>query len=135
MTCAAPSREEFTFDIEVGAAAPGVARRLVEEALADRLRAGTLESLELLVSELVTNVVRHASTPRGECLCLSLRLRRDDVLVEVSDRDSQPFDSTPIPDPGRGRGYGLFLVERLSRRWGVEHEGGTRVWFELALTG
>jgi anti-sigma regulatory factor (Ser/Thr protein kinase) len=135
MTCAAPAREEFSFDIEVGGAAPSVARGYVVEAVGDLVQTGTLERLKLLVSELVTNVVRHASTRRGECLSLTLRLGDDDVRVEVADGDARPFDPTPAPDPDRGRGYGLFLVESLSSRWGVEQDNGTRVWFELELAG
>lgn len=135
MTCALPAQDEFSFAIAVDGSAPAAARRSVHDCLAGRVGAGTLEQLELLVSELVTNVVRHADTQAGDALALEVRLREDEVRIDVFDGDGQPFDSTPSPDPARGRGYGLFLVERLSRRWGVEHTGGTRVWFELALAG
>jgi hypothetical protein len=35
------------------------------------------------------------------------------------------------PDDDPGSGWGLFLVEQLSDRWGVELNGATQVWFEL----
>lgn len=125
--------EDFAFDIAVDAGAPATARRRVKAALEGRVEPGTLEQLELLVSELVTNVVRHARSEAGDCLSLELYLRGDDVRVEVADCAGREFDAAPAPDPERGRGYGLFLVENLSRDWGVEQDGGTRVWFELAL--
>jgi anti-sigma regulatory factor (Ser/Thr protein kinase) len=125
--------ESFAFEIEVGGSAPALARRRVKEALDGRVESGALEQLELLVSELVTNVVRHARSGPGDCLSLELQLRDDDVRVEVADCVGRPFDATPSPDPEKGRGYGLFLVEHLSRRWGVKRNGGTRVWFELGV--
>jgi len=128
--------EDFVFDIAVDASAPAIARRQVKRALEGRVEPGTLEQLELLVSELVTNVVRHARFEAGDCLSLELYLRGDDVRVEVADCGAgREFDAAPAPDPERGRGYGLFLVENLSRDWGVKQNGGTRVWFELALAG
>jgi len=128
-------RDDFDFDIEVGTGAPATARRRVKQALDGRVEPGTLEQLELLVSELVTNVVRHASSGVGDCLSLELHLRGDDVRVEVADCAGRSFDPTPVPRPDEGRGYGLFLVDHLSRSWGVNRNGGTRVWFELALAG
>lgn len=128
------STDDFAFDIAVGASAPAEARHRVTDALSARVDSGTLEQLELLVSELVTNVVRHANSSPGDCLSLELHLRGDDVRVEVADCVGELFDPTPAPDPERGRGYGLFLVENLSRRWGVKRDDGTRVWFELGLT-
>jgi anti-sigma regulatory factor (Ser/Thr protein kinase) len=135
MPCSAPPASEHRFDIEVGARAPSIARRHVDDALRSSVPGETLEQVTLLVSELVTNVVRHARTGPGDSLLLAIRLGREKLRVQVSDRDPRPFDATPTPDPAQGRGYGLYLVSRLSRRWGVEHEGGTRVWFELGLAG
>jgi len=133
MPCSAPARDDFSFDIDIGGQAPGIARRTVGTCLAGRVASGTLEQIELLVSELVSNVVRHAATTKGDALTLDIHLIDDGVRVEVFDGDGDSFDPRPAPDAERGRGYGLFLVESLSRRWGVDHVGGTRVWFELAL--
>jgi hypothetical protein len=42
----------------------------------------------------------------------------------------------PVPDPARASGWGLYLVEELSDRWGMDGLGpGTRIWFELDPDG
>ncbi|CAM5519947.1 ATP-binding protein [Streptomyces viridochromogenes] len=122
---------EWTFPAEPGAV------RAAREAVRARLRAWELGALAdvaaLLVSELVTNSLRHATGPIGVRL---VRPSGDDgvLLVEVSD---------PLPDPPRARsaadedesGRGLQLVARTSRRWGTRPGRGTgkTVWFELAI--
>ncbi|WP_340376402.1 ATP-binding protein [Streptomyces sp. SS7] len=121
---------EWTFPADPGAVA--TARRVVR----GRLHGWGLDSLgditALLVSELVTNALRHATGPIGVRLIRPAGL--DDVLlVEVSD---------PLPDPPRERaarpedesGRGLQLVASSSRRWGTRPgENGKTVWFELAV--
>jgi PAS domain S-box-containing protein len=106
--------------------------RLARHAVTETLRTWRLEAVadraELLVSELVTNAVRHARGP------VELRMVRGaSLLVEVTD---------PVPDPPRERtaspddegGRGLPLVARLSRRWGTRREpAGKTVWFELGI--
>jgi anti-sigma regulatory factor (Ser/Thr protein kinase) len=88
--------------------------------------------VRLLVSELVTNSVRHAEIGPEESIHLKVRLGEADVRVEV--RDSGPgFDPPPV-DPtaeaARDSGWGLFFVTQLADRWGVDREDG-RVWFEI----
>lgn len=87
----------------------------------------------LLVSELVTNALRHARGPIG--LRLERRRDADALIVEVSD---------PLPDMPRERpadsdaesGRGLQLVAVSTRRWGTRPgRTGKTVWFELPLTG
>jgi anti-sigma regulatory factor (Ser/Thr protein kinase) len=89
-------------------------------------------TLALLVSELVSNAVMHSQAPPASSIVLSVRRLDDGALrVEVIDRGSG-FDAAPR-DPALSKGgYGLFLVDRQASRWGVDREGGTRVWFELA---
>ncbi|MFF5041511.1 ATP-binding protein [Streptomyces nigra] len=122
---------EWTFPAEAGAV------RAARDAVRGQLYAwglgGLADLAALLVSELVTNSLRHATGPIG------LRLVRPDgdggvLLVEVSD---------PLPDPPRPRGAdtddeggrGLQLVARTSRRWGTRpgRGSGKTVWFELAV--
>ena len=58
----------------------------------------------------------------------------DRVRVEV--RDSAPIRGLPQrrePDYEDGGGFGLFLLDEVAARWGVEQESGLCVWFELAL--
>lgn len=88
-----------------------------------------METLRLLVTELVTNSVTHAG---AESVMLKVLVGRGVVLTEVSD-EGPGFDPAQRGQPGEDRaGWGLFLVERLAHRWGVNHEGrSTKVWFEL----
>jgi anti-sigma regulatory factor (Ser/Thr protein kinase) len=96
-----------------------------------------METLRLLVTELVTNSVRHTDC---DALTLRIAIGNSAVLTEVAD-DGPPFEiqdfegqSAAEHDPAGG--WGLFLVERLSRSWGVkEDHGSKRVWFELTRAG
>ncbi|MFI8295843.1 SpoIIE family protein phosphatase [Streptomyces nigra] len=107
-------------------AAPGRARRLARGALSGWGMEELTDSVELLVSEIVTNAVRYASRP------VTLRLLRTDVLrCEVGD------DVPQLPRLRQARatdedGRGLYLVNRLARRWGATRlSTGKVVWFEL----
>ncbi|MER7815292.1 ATP-binding SpoIIE family protein phosphatase [Streptomyces sp. NPDC096153] len=122
----APSDVAYWF-LEPEDSAPGRARRLARRALARWGLEELSDSVELLVSEVVTNAVRYAERP------VTLRLLRTDVLrCEVGD------DSPQLPRQRRARdtdegGRGLFLVNRLARRWGATRlSTGKVVWFELS---
>jgi anti-sigma regulatory factor (Ser/Thr protein kinase) len=84
----------------------------------------------LLLSEVVTNSVRHAGLARDDAI--EVVLEAGDVLrVEVRDGGAGFELTAPRPDPARPSGWGLYLVERLADRWGVESGPPTTVWFEL----
>jgi anti-sigma regulatory factor (Ser/Thr protein kinase) len=90
-----------------------------------------METLRLLVTELVSNSVRHA---HSDTVALKIVVGRSAVITEVTD-EGPGFEPGP-PEPAAGHnsesGWGLFLVERLANRWGVVQDAGTtRVWFEL----
>ena len=108
------------------AAAP--AARAALSALDGKLDPHVLEDLRLLVTELVSNSIRHAETA-------SIRLRvavaGDVVRVEVTDTGRGFIPSPHAPVEGRAGGWGLYLVDRLADRWGVARDGLTRVWFEI----
>jgi anti-sigma regulatory factor (Ser/Thr protein kinase) len=89
------------------------------------------EDLRLLVTEVVTNGVRHGSE-RGPVTVLVL-VSEKAVRVEVSDcgRGFSPPEAPMPRDDGSG-GWGLQLVDRVARSWGVRVDGATCVWFELA---
>jgi anti-sigma regulatory factor (Ser/Thr protein kinase) len=113
------------------ARAPGEARRAVarfSHALAER----ELQSLRLLVSELVTNSVRHGGLDPDDHIELHLAIAPETVRVSVTDPGGN-FETRPQrrPRSGQPSGWGLFLVQRLADRWGVLTDGQTRVWFEL----
>ena len=113
-------------------AAPAQARRSVDRVAAD-LDAEAVDTLRLLVSELVTNSVRHASLDRTQWIDLCLETRPEAVRVSVTD-PGVGFDRPPdVPSPGDPSGWGLYLVEQMADRWGVDRNGVTEVWFELEL--
>jgi anti-sigma regulatory factor (Ser/Thr protein kinase) len=110
-----------------GAEAAGKARRELSKLRAD-IDPPLMETLRLLVTELVSNSVRHA---RSQTIVLKVLVGRSAVLTEVTDH-GPGFDPENAVEPGAESGWGLFLVERLSHRWGVNHgPDTTRVWFEL----
>ncbi|MCX5423349.1 SpoIIE family protein phosphatase [Streptomyces sp. NBC_00078] len=121
----APSDVAYWF-LEPEDAAPGRARRLARRALSRWGMEDMSDSVELLVSEVVTNAVRYATRP------VTLRLLRTDVLrCEVGD------DVPQLPRLRQARatdegGRGLYLVNKLARRWGATRlSTGKVVWFEL----
>ncbi|MER7043496.1 MULTISPECIES: SpoIIE family protein phosphatase [Streptomyces] len=121
----APSDVAYWF-LEPEDAAPGRARRLARRALSRWGLEELSDGVELLVSEVVTNAVRYAERP------VTLRLLRTDVLrCEVGDDSPQLPRQRKARDTDEG-GRGLFLVNRLARRWGATRlSSGKVVWFEL----
>ncbi|MEH0636117.1 SpoIIE family protein phosphatase [Streptomyces bottropensis] len=121
----APSDVAYWF-LEPEEMAPGRARRLARHALSRWGLEELTDSVELLISEVVTNAVRYATRP------VTLRLLRTDVLrCEVTD------DVPQLPRLRQARatdegGRGLYLVNRLAKRWGATRlSAGKVVWFEL----
>ncbi|MFC5718902.1 SpoIIE family protein phosphatase [Streptomyces gamaensis] len=104
------------------------ARRLARRALARWGLEELTDGVELLVSEVITNAVRYAERP------ITLRLLRTDVLrCEVGD-DVPQLPRLRQARPSDEGGRGLYLVNRLARRWGATRlSTGKVVWFELAL--
>lgn len=90
-----------------------------------------VENIRLLVTELVTNSVRHARAATIELMVVVSRTR---VHVEVANPGGG-FEPRPSGPEDSDAGWGLFLVDRLSDDWGVAQGSGAdyqRVWFELA---
>lgn len=90
-----------------------------------------LNNLRLLVSELVTNSVRHAGLDERSRISLHIETTPAVVRVEVSDPGPGFAPSVPDLRISQESGWGLYLVDELADRWGVEAEGGTCVWFEI----
>jgi len=86
--------------------------------------------LRLLVSEVVTNAIRHAEH-RGEVRLVVVPLPGA-LRVEVHDGGTGfAPDPVPRPAPDKAAGWGLYLVDKLTRRWGAERAPDAHVWFEL----
>ncbi|WP_328405910.1 ATP-binding protein [Streptomyces sp. NBC_00390] len=105
-------------------------RRIVRSYLLLWGLAESADSVELAVTELLANVVRHV--PGRHCGLLVLR-HPEGVRVEVSDGSSQ----VPVlrcADAGDESGRGLALLDAVVDKWGVDSRGkaGKTVWFEVA---
>jgi anti-sigma regulatory factor (Ser/Thr protein kinase) len=124
-----PVSTELTLRLEPGPEAVPAARKALDglDGLVDR---PLWEDLRLLVTELVTNGVRHASE-RGP-VAMAVTVSDDHVRVEVTDsgRGFSPPEA-PIPRGDGTGGWGLQLVDRVATTWGVKVGQSTCVWFEL----
>jgi anti-sigma regulatory factor (Ser/Thr protein kinase) len=125
-----------TFDLELPREldSAAAARHAVDQ-LSDRLPDDQLGDVRLLVSELVTNSLRHAKLGDADRIRLAVDVNEARVRVEVSDPGPGFEPESPADDPETAEGWGLYLVSTLSDRWGVETGANTRVWFELDRAG
>jgi anti-sigma regulatory factor (Ser/Thr protein kinase) len=122
------------FDVGGGPAAIGKARTRLTEFLSGWVDEERLYDLQLLVSEVVTNAVRHGGARAGEHVDFRVALTTDQVRLEVRDPGPGFHDITPeLPATDKGGGYGLYLVDLFANDWGVSGAEGTCVWFEVPL--
>lgn len=101
------------------------ARSLLRQAAAMWQLSGCVDAAELVLSELLTNALRHATGPTE----VVLRPRERGMLVEVRDGDStQPAPPGQAPPDSEG-GRGMWIVDAASERWGVDPQpDGKTVW-------
>ena len=118
--------------VMAGPEAAGQARRALDE-LSPLLPPPILDDLRLLVSELVTNSVRHAKIRRGGQIHLTVTVADDVVRVEVIDPGPGFERREMVPSLYQTSGWGLYFVGEIADRWGVFQERGTHVWFEVDL--
>jgi len=125
--------DQMSFELAGGPYAV-TASRLALAGLEDRLDPNVLFDIRLLVSELVTNCVKHARVGPEESILLDVDIQDHHVRVTVVDEGPgfEPPDQ-PLSEQAAeaGSGWGLFLVDQLSDQWGVERKAGATVWFEL----
>jgi anti-sigma regulatory factor (Ser/Thr protein kinase) len=123
---------EFRLALDVPATTD--AREAVAAWLGDAVAPSVLDHCKLLVSELVTNSVRHSGMPADEEVVVRVDLTRDSVRLEVGDPGCSGTVAPRTPDIQTGGGFGLNLVQMISEKWGVERSAreGTRVWAVLA---
>jgi anti-sigma regulatory factor (Ser/Thr protein kinase) len=89
------------------------------------------DDLRLLVTELVSNSIRHGDRNRLTGVELSVHVQPDRIRVQVVD-DGGGFEHAPRShESDAASGWGLYLVEQVADRWGLDHAAGSRVWFEL----
>jgi anti-sigma regulatory factor (Ser/Thr protein kinase) len=126
--------EAWSTEIAGGVEAAWTARELLTDKLGNSTRDDTMHDLHLLTTELVTNAVLHAGAGESDRIELHVAAEPDRLHVAVTDTGGDDTPEVQELDPDVPGGMGLFLVEQISSRWGVERTpgGGNRVWFELA---
>jgi serine/threonine-protein kinase RsbW len=123
---------EVVLPVDVGA--PCAARQVVARYLGDLVSPSVFDNAQLLISELVTNGVRHSGAAADEPLTIRVGLAQTWCRVEVEDPGHDGVIAPRPPDRAQNGGMGLNLVKMLSERGGREQarEGGTRVWAQLS---
>ena len=125
------SRETLT--LEAVPTAVGEARRWVSTVASGRLAPEQEANLQLVMSEVVTNALRHGAP--GERIDLAVTPKEQFLCVQVYDDGPGLAPRPRALEPEDHGGFGLFFVEQLTRRWGMTRENRrTRVWFELDYT-
>ena len=122
-----PEMVEAVLPLDVHA--PAAARVIVADFLRERVVPRLLDTAQLIMSELVSNSLRHNAMPFDQAVVIRVALERATWRLEVEDPG---WVSVLPPDHGGAAGgrLGLNLVQTLSECWGVEHtaERGTRAW-------
>lgn len=106
-------------------------RRLVTEAAEPFVAQRRLADLRLVISEVLSNSIRHGSSDDGSVL-VAVTPKDGHLCVQVTDSGPGLAPRPRATAPDEDGGFGFFLIEHLTRRWGMTREGGhTRVWFEF----
>jgi anti-sigma regulatory factor (Ser/Thr protein kinase) len=122
------------FKLQGGRHAPGTVRSRVGALLAERLDGDDFLDVIVLVSELITNAVRHGHADEDGTIIVHVAIAPHVLRVEVCDA-GPGFVPPAVPQPRpEGGGNGLVLLARMSSSWGVAADDGTCVWFERALS-
>lgn len=122
-------------DLPITVEAVPFARRFLDHHLTAWGQHRLAEDARLVLSELVTNAIRHAH--KGGQLHIAIHGNGPGVLyIAVDDGADEPPVLRPLTGHQDG-GRGLHIVEQLSRRWGTQRRdtGGKRVWAELPAVG
>jgi serine phosphatase RsbU (regulator of sigma subunit)/anti-sigma regulatory factor (Ser/Thr protein kinase) len=121
---------EITKLLPNGAEAAALARDAIGE-LESLLEPQLLATARLLVSEIVTNSVRHAGAAAGDMILLRATVFADRLRVEVSDAGTGFRRTARLPERDSASGWGLYIVDQFADKWGVLRDDAARVWFEL----
>jgi anti-sigma regulatory factor (Ser/Thr protein kinase) len=106
------------------------ARQLARAFAAPVLSEKQYGNFDLALTEVFSNAVRHSGS--SDEIVLTLTAKRDYLCVRVTDGGAGLMPSPGAMSTENGAGFGLFLVEQLTRRWGMTREDArTRVWFEI----
>ncbi|MFI8963987.1 ATP-binding protein [Streptomyces sp. NPDC053493] len=121
-----PVQQTFPGAPESARAARAFARAVVGDR-APNLTPDELHSVQLVVSELVTNAIRYGTEP-GDSLRVVLDARPDTLRVEVHDPNRRRPRAKP-ESTDRKRGRGLYVLDERVAEWGVDDRPlGKTVW-------
>ena len=109
--------------------APGQARSQATVLLRAHLSAAEMVDVMLMLSELVTNAVRHPSVAANATVKIDVALAADCLRIEVAD-GGDGFDVLSQVPSSTG-GMGLMIIDAAASRWGVSDGVPHFVWFEL----
>lgn len=123
--------DEILMSLPAAPSSVTTARVEMTRRLSQRVTRGALEDVRLLVTELITNALRHAGMRPGDEIGVRAELSDGTVRIEVHDPGREGLVAMRPPG-SQGGGYGLHLVERITDHWGVEREEGNTVWAELS---
>jgi anti-sigma regulatory factor (Ser/Thr protein kinase) len=125
------SSNSFACSLPPDVNASAVARRALDR-FSSHLDEDLLERGALVITEVVTNSIQHAGLTGAQTIDLKLAVMTDALRVEVSDQGAGFEPTVSRPDPSeRSGGWGLWLVDHLTDRWGVDLSNSTRVWCEF----
>ena len=122
------------FHLPAGGMAPALARATMTAAAHPPPEIA--DDVILLTSEVVTNAIRHAGSAPLDDVIVRVEPSEETFHVEVLNPGPSFDPQVPASPSPTGTGLGLFLVDRLASRWGIEREGRrTKVWFDLSVPG
>jgi PAS domain S-box-containing protein len=114
-----------------GTHASAAARRVVADTLVGVASKTMLDDLLIVVTELVNNAVVHGGAEDASSrVSVHVAAAPEQLRAEVSSRGTA-FDLRQPSPPEEPGGFGLFLVDRLSSRWGLDEGDDVCVWFEI----
>ena len=127
--------ESSVLQLPFAASSVGVARRhLASDLIEAGVCASAVTDAALVISELLSNALRHAGTLPGSAIRVGWDLDADSVRVSVSDGGGSTRPELGQPTLTTTGGRGLRIVAKLSRRWGTSCDGeGTTVWAEVLV--
>ena len=113
--------------------APAAARRALD-GFRGQLEEDVIERSALVVTEVVTNSVTHAGLTAAQQIDLNIQVSPGRLRIEVTDAGTGGFDPVvTFPYPGQRSGWGFWMVDQLTDRWGVDVSRSTHVWCEFDL--
>lgn len=103
------------------------------DALRGIASSAAIEDARLLVSELITNSIRHGEPTSGQPIRFRVDVTGASLRVEVCDTGRRFVLSPRTTESADDSGWGLYLVSKIAECWGMSSDGGTTVWFEIPL--